>query len=77
MEFGEDALEISFEENGEDSNVSIKYDLFDSYTRSNNAVYILVKMDGKKANKYLCLHDDAYISGNVDELTQFLDEKIV
>lgn len=76
MEFKEDVLEISFEENGVSSNVSIQYDLFDAYSRCNDAVYIAVKMDGKKANKYLCLHDDAYLSGNVDELIQLLDEKI-
>lgn len=76
MEFGDDAVRVSHEENGVKSDISIDYELFDSYVKTNNAVYIAIKMDGNKANKYLCLHDDAYISGDVEELTELLKEKI-
>lgn len=76
MEFGEEAVEVSFEEGGVKSVTSIKYDLMESYERCNDALYIAIKMSDKKGNKYLCLHDDSYLSGSVDELISFLDSKI-
>lgn len=73
IEFGEDALLVSFEENGIKSNSSIQYDIIDSYSRCNNALYIALKNE-KKANKYLCLHDDCYLQGNVDDLVALLEK---
>lgn len=75
MEFGDDAVTVSFEEGGIKSNASISYETFVSYARENDALYIAVRTDGKK-NRFLCLHDDAYISGSVDELVSLLNNKI-
>lgn len=76
MEFSDEGVEISFEEGGVKSATQIMYSAFVSFTRCNEAVYIEVKMPGSKASKYVCLHDDGYISGDVEELINLLENKI-
>lgn len=74
MEFNDNSLEVSFDENGISSNTVINYDAIDAYYRHNNAIYIAVKTDGKKAKKYICVHDDAYKAGSAEELIKLLEE---